>query len=403
MKLLFLLLISQLRIGPYMNWDDSTTTTIRINWRTYQAESSIVAYGIGSLSDTIVDTTQTTIHSIKLTGLTPNSVYSYKIIGNSFTTPVYHFHTAPTGADSINFVIYGDTRSNGSPHRTVVHAIAQENPQFVINTGDLVPDGRSMSDWYAFFDIEAEMLRNAPIMPCIGNHDTPPTNYLDLFYLPGNEEYYSFKYGNLYFIALNTESNLYAQRPFLTQELINATQDSSNWVIVYFHRPPYSAGGHGSSYSVRNAWCSILSQYHVPVVFNGHNHFYQRTIPINGVTYIVTGGGGAPLYSPGSASWVAYSEACYHYMRITATANRLSIKAVRATDGVVIDSVTFTKPVGVSERIDYGMLNGSIRGNFKVLDITGRVVGNGLKRIEKPGIYFLYQKGKRLKKICVVK
>lgn len=401
--LIFLLLVAQMRIGPYLSWDDSTTTTIRINWRTYSADSSVLAYGVDSLTDTLKDNSMTTIHSFRLTGLTPGTSYNYQILGSGYSTPVYTFRTAPEGADSIVFVVYGDTRSDSAAHQMVVNAIMESNPQFVINTGDLVYNGGNLGEWYTFFNIEKELLHEAPLMPCLGNHDYPPDNYFSLFYLPENEEYYSFEYGNVFFVALNTEAWDYsAQRTYLDEKLSEAEQDPSKWLIVYFHRPPYSMGGHGSDLDVRSAFCDVLEQHHVPVVFNGHNHFYQRTEPINGVTYIVSGGGGAPLYQPGSASWIAYGEGCYHYVRIVATATELSMKAIRATDGAVIDSLVIY-PTGVEEKIDWDVSKKELCRGLGIFDIAGRFVGPDLSALRKTGVYFLRERGKRPRKIFLIR
>lgn len=403
LALISLLLVAQIRIGPYLSWDDSTTTTIRINWRTYSADSSVLAYGIGSLADTLRDTSMTTIHSFRLTGLTPGTSYNYQILGSGYSTPVYTFRTAPEETDSIVFVVYGDTRSDSSAHQMVVNAILESGPQFVINTGDLVYNGGNLGEWYNFFNIEKELLHEAPLMPCLGNHDYPPDNYFSFFYLPENEEYYSFEYGNVFFVALNTEASDYSvQREYLEEKLSEAEQDPSKWLIVYFHRPPYSMGGHGSDLDVRWAFCDVLEQHHVPVVFNGHNHFYQRTTPINGVTYIVSGGGGAPLYQPGSASWIAYGEGCYHYVRIVATATELSIKAIRATDGAVIDSLVIY-PTGVEEKIDWDVSKKELYRGLGIFDIAGRFVGPDLTSLRKTGVYFLRERGRRPQKVFLIK
>ncbi len=403
MKVLLLLMLSQLRIGPYLSWDDSTTTTIRITWHTYAPDTGILVYGTDAFTDTLRDTFATTVHAFKLTGLTPGTRYQYRVEGTGFASPTYTFRTSSTNADSVVFVVFGDTRSNDNAHAMVVNAIIQKNPEFVIHTGDLVSSGSQVGEWYNFFNIEGDLIGNAPLMPCIGNHDEPTYNYLSFLYLPENEEYYTFEYGNVFFVALNTEAWDYtAQRTYLENRLSEASQDPNKWLIVYFHRPPYSWGGHGSDYAVRQAFCDVMENHHVSVVFNGHNHFYQRTVPINGVTYIVTGGGGAPLYTPGQSSLVAYAEACYHFVLIKATAEKLTIQAIRATDGVVIDSLTLfrtavqepTVPAVIGPR-DSGALG-------EVFDITGRFVGRNPREIRRPGVY-LIRKPVGYRKVLILK
>jgi len=352
------------------------------------------------------DTTLKQIHSFKLTGLAPNQKYIYKIEGTGYSSPVYNFCTSPQSADSITFVIFGDTRSDSIAHQMVVDSITGRNPKFVIHTGDLVADGGNISEWQTFFNIEKNLLPVTPFMPCIGNHESPFDLYFEFFYLPENEEYYSFEYGNMFFIVLNTEDVLsyYTQRLYLEQKLNQAAQDSTKWIIVYFHQPPYSAGGHGSNLLVREAWCDILETYQVPVVFNGHNHFYQRTTSINGVTYIITGGGVAPLYEPDSTEWIAYSEKCYHFCLLTVTDVKLCVKAIRTIDGMAIDSVCFEKPwIYVKEsRIKYAKKIKSLK-TPGIYDISGRVISKNISFLPNTGIYFVSDKDKNIRKILILK
>lgn len=406
MGIFILLFLFQIKIGPYLNWDDSTSTSIRINWRTENPDSSILLYGINSLTDTLKDTILTQIHTFKLTGLTPNQKYIYKIEGTGYSSPLHSFHTSPQSADTITFVVFGDTRSDSTAHQMVVDSITGRSPGFVIHTGDLVANGGNLNEWQTFFNIEKNLLPVAPFMPCIGNHESPFDLYFEFFYLPENEEYYSFEYGNIFFIVLNTEdiSSYYIQRVYLDQKLNQVAQDSTKWIIVYFHQPPYSAGGHGSNLLVRQAWCDVLENYQVPLVFNGHNHFYQRTTPINGVRYIITGGGGAPLYDPDSTGWIAYSEKCYHFCFLTATDLKLCVKAIRATDGVVIDSICFEKPwIYVKEvRIKYAKKIESLESTG-IYDINGRVISRNISFLPNAGIYFVSDRGKNIRKIFVLR
>src|SRR5204862_6055892 len=166
----------------------------------------------------------------------------------------------------------------------------------------------------------------------IGNHDDRVTNaqaYRDVFVLPGNgatasfpdhsERFYSFDYGPVHFVALDTETAFLdparrqAQVDWLTADLAATAQ---GWTIVFFHRPPFGSGAeHRSDLTIRAAFAPIFEKYGVQPVLNGHNHGYERTVPIKTrpdpaaqpVVYIVTGGGGRPLHSVGTSSWTAMS------------------------------------------------------------------------------------------------
>lgn len=78
------------------------------------------------------------------------------------------------------------------------------------------------------------------------------------------------------------------------------------------------------------------------IVFSGHDHDYERTAPIGGVTYVVTGGGGKELYRAGDSDWTAFSQSTHHAVLMNVDGDRLSLRAVKP-DGTVIDHLTLSK------------------------------------------------------------
>jgi hypothetical protein len=179
---------------------------------------------------------------------------------------------------------------------------------------------------------------------------------------PNNaERFYSFDYGPVHFIALDTEAAFLStarrqeQVAWLTEDL-QASQGRP-WRVVFFHRPPYSSGGeHGSDLTVRQTFGPLFEQYNVQLVLNGHEHDYERLVPWRestntarqAVTYIVTGGGGAGLYPAGRSQWTAFSRSAHHYMRATMTAADLTIEAV-GTSGAVFDRFTLNRALQESD------------------------------------------------------
>ena len=68
---------------------------------------------------------------------------------------------------------------------------------------------------------------------------------------------------------------------------------NDDWKIVFFHHPLYSSGDrHGSDIRLREVLEPLLLKHNVSVVFNGHDHFYERVKPQQGITYFVVGSGG---------------------------------------------------------------------------------------------------------------
>jgi hypothetical protein len=85
----------------------------------------------------------------------------------------------------------------------------------------------------------------------------------------------------------------------------------------------------------------VFERYHVDMVFNGHDHDYERSI-VNNVTYIVTGGGGSPLYNNGHSPWTVYSEKTYHYCLLSVNSSTVTFEA-KKPDGSVFDLFILTR------------------------------------------------------------
>jgi hypothetical protein len=132
----------------------------------------------------------------------------------------------------------------------------------------------------------------------------------------------------VHFVALDTErafqdtTRRAAQLAWLRDDL---AATSKPWKVVYFHRAPYSADGeHGSDLTVRQTFGPIFEEFGVQVALTGHEHMYERTVPLRvstdrthqAVTYFVAGGGGARLYPAGLATWTAFSRSYYQYLRV---------------------------------------------------------------------------------------
>jgi hypothetical protein len=208
---------------------------------------------------------------------------------------------APTGA-LFRFAAYGDTRDNHDIHREIVKGVLSFQPALVLQTGDLVANGGNANQWKTFDEITGDMRRRIPYYPARGNHD------VGTFYeqrvtqpvLSGNKLYYSFEKENLHFIAIDTEDKLApgsAQRRWLEDDLAKA-QAAGRFIVPFFHKAIYSIGPHARQEDVlalRKILHPLFQKHGVRLAFEGHDHLYYRTIQ-GGITYVVTGGGGAPLY-----------------------------------------------------------------------------------------------------------
>ncbi len=345
------------RVGPYLSWVNDPQTTMTISWSTEAQGDGLVEFGPDdSYGFNGYDSSFGVLHSVELTGLEPSAEYHYRVLSSTGEIGTDHtFSTAKFSTEPFTFVVYGDTRTNDFLRGRVASRIIEINPDLVFNTGDLVESGEYPDLWRKWFNTNQILLEDRPFFIALGNHEQNATVYFKYWHFPGNEQWYSINYGNAHFICLSTETNLYgAQRTWLETDLI-AASDSAVWIFVFFHRPPYSSGDNGSDISVRQAWCSLFETYGVDIVFNGHDHNYERSL-INDVYYIVTGGGGAPLRAVGSSSWTIYSESTLHCNNITIEDSLLTLDAIKP-DGTNFDSFSIYKgTVNVTEDMNRGLL-----------------------------------------------
>ncbi len=332
--------------GPYLQ--SVTEHSIIICWETDAAGNGAVEYGLtASYGSTVSETVPATRHAITLTDLSPYTMYHYRVLTDSL--PLSSDNTFTTAASltqtTFSFVAFGDTRTNATDHQSVVDRLVATGPDFYVHSGDLVEDGRLMTEWDTFFDVEKALMPVSPLFPSLGNHEREDANYFDLFYLPNNERWYAFDYGNAHFVALQVDnygdySVGSAQYTWLETDLANTDRP---WKFVFFHVPPYSSGWHGSFdadiANIRATLPPLFEQYGVNVVFNGHDHDYERSV-VNGVTYIVTGGGGAPLRPQVSTnSWTQYFTSTLHFVKISINGNSLSGVSIKP-DGSQFDPFT---------------------------------------------------------------
>jgi predicted phosphodiesterase len=325
--------------GPYLQ--SVTADSIIVIWETDLPGPGEVVYGeTEAYGSRVADPAVGTCHAVTLTGLAPHAVYHYRVeSGGAPLSEDATFRTA-AGPDqsAFTFAAFGDTRTQHERHRAVVEQIVARAPDFVLHSGDLVEDGRRAEDWETFFDIERELVARAPLFPALGNHEHDSPRYFDLFYLPGNERWYAFDYGNARFVCLQvdgiadfgTGSEQYA---WLEQTLATNTQP---WLFVTFHVPPYSSVQDRLEDDVRQALTPLFEQYGVDVVFNGHKHNYERN-EVNGVTYVVTAGGGAPLYAmeerePTQAAFVL----AHHFVLLEIDGHDLHATVI-SSEGEVLD------------------------------------------------------------------
>lgn len=287
---------------------------------------------------------------VSLSGLKPGETVYYEIPGAAPEAErTGHFKVPPVGRASFHFVVFGDTRTRNDLHRRVIQAVSATNPDFVVHTGDLVQDGYNTAQWPVFFDIERDLLRKTVFYPVLGNHERNNMHFHEFFEVgPG---YYSFDWGSAHFSMIDSDvANVGegegARERFWTEQTRWLTEDlqknqKADFRFVVMHHPPitvnHSNEGHVSKETP--LLIPLFEKMKVTAVFAGHDHNYQRHVE-NGIQYIITGGGGAPLakaeaFLPGITKKVESTE---HYVTVQVEGNHAHVQAI-ALDGHEIDSI----------------------------------------------------------------
>ncbi len=324
--------------GPYLQ--SPTENSIVIKWRTSTNTNSKVRFGTDglNLSQNIVLNTNTKEHTVKISNLAPSTIYYYSVGNNStsFTTPSarFRFKTNPIPGSEVPTRVWaiGDFGKGNAEQVAVKNSYMQyddsSNTDVWIWLGDNVyNDGTDEEYQTKLFELNgfSDVFSWLPFWPSPGNHDyntvweesaflgIPYSNipledhegpYFDLVHVPTEAEaggfpselelFYSFDYGDVHFLSLNSEVFDFAQtfegidrmKQWIEQDLI---QNTRTFTIAYFHQPPYSKGSHDSDdafelvmKAMRERVIPLLESYDIDLVVCGHSHVFERSKLIHG-------------------------------------------------------------------------------------------------------------------------
>ena len=401
--------------GPYLQI--GTPNSMTIKWRTNSATSTKVWYGNspGNLPFTQTINGTRTDHEVTISGLAPNSTYFYTV-GNSSTQLVqpssnHYFRTSPNpgSTQTIRTWVLGDCGTGDTNQRAVRDAFynfnGSQHIDMILMLGDNAYEDGTDSEFQAalFENMYEDQIIHTVMWPAIGNHETVTADspsesgpYYDIFTLPrngeaggvpsGTEAYYSFDYGNIHCIVLDSDDT--PKDPgdpmlvWLENDLQNTNQD---WIVAYWHHPPYSKGGdsdtNAKEIDMRENIGPILENYGVDLVLAGHSHNWQRSYLIHGhyglsnswnpntmgidlgngrldgdgaymknangegTVYIVTGSAGkrgGTITDPHPIMYESISDYGSMYMEVTG--GQMDIKFIRS-NGVIHDYLTIMKQV----------------------------------------------------------
>jgi hypothetical protein len=301
------------------------------------------------------------LHEIVLLGLAPSTRYAYAVrlgLGADARTTIAEgsFRTAPPlGTGPVEMLVFGDNRTDDEAHARVVAAMVASGPaDLVLGTGDLVTHGSDPEDWAGAFAIEAPLLRSAAFFPTLGNHELALGGlgrdlYERYVRVPrtsgGGESYYAFTWGIARVIVLDSNDDWSvrgAQREWLEGQLADAEDDERLLHrIVVMHHGPFSSGAHGPHEAMLATGVPALLRHRgVDLVLSGHDHDYERGDD-GGLKYVVTGGGGAPLYEENRRlpAQLAFAP-MHHFLRVRLDGPRIVV-AVHRADGSLFERCAF--------------------------------------------------------------
>lgn len=357
---------------------DSTTSRTFMWQSDYAEENPVVEYRQAGDDTTIMqlpassdafsdDGVTTYIHTAAVSDLKPGTAYEYRVGAGDKRSDWQSFHTAQ-GHD-FKALIFPDSQSSDY---SVWAATAQpawqrnQDAQFFINMGDLVDNGQDHYQWNAWFDVVGDMIARIPVVPLLGNHETydkdwkvrMPEAYLHLFALPRidrekyQNQFYSFDYGDVHFVVLNTQSQELADfEPSLDEDEVawfkeDMAKTTKKWKIVLMHKDPLQYGfanrpeprEEGFSPEGR-LWMPLFDQYGVDAVLSAHLHTYRDRGHIrnfqrdeSGPLYLITGVAGNVQY-PGLwkqhslDEYVAPQPETDNYMTLEATDDSLTFRS----------------------------------------------------------------------------
>jgi 3',5'-cyclic AMP phosphodiesterase CpdA len=379
--LIFLLCLSipgysQLIRGPYLQ--AATSNSIVIRWRTDIASTSRIQYGssAGALNQKVEDNNPVTEHEIKLTGLSPKTKYFYSIGSTSVVLQGddrNYFETTPVIGESgkYRFGVLGDCGTNsafqGNVRDQLTSYLGNNYMNALLLLGDNAysqgTDPEYQSNFFNHY--KDNFLKKYPLFPTPGNHDYGNDNpnlqlshkmpYYDIFTMPvngesgglasGNEAYYSYDYGNVHFLSLDSygkedqSTRLYdtlgKQVQWIKADL--AANKNKNWVVAYWHHPPFSLGSRNGEtetdmIKIRENFIRILERNGVDLILCGHSHVYERTRLMQGFyDYSGAFNGGVHNVSQSSGTYDGTDNSCTYIKN--SVSNKGTVYVVAGSSG----------------------------------------------------------------------
>ena len=330
--------------GAYILVESDSMDTVTVNYGT------TIAYGYNAIDEEVNETEASTfVHHIKLTGLQPDSLYHYKAVQGNYGSDDFTLTTPARVGSDFRFAYFADNRTNSNIFDKILTQIQADQPRFLMIGGD-------MSESPKYKNIKTEFFRSGllnmisyiPFYSAEGNHDAGDAkNSVAFTHMPENsgpDGSYSFDYGDLHTLVINTESDCTVgskQYNFAQDDLFKTQRI---WKVVVFHQSAYVYGtGHQPNQDMVKMTSNIFEPNGVDMVLTGHSHFFQHNL-VNGIPHMVIGSSGAPLYTPKAGEYTVKYKKSYCYGVADVSPTQLNLQ-VKDENGDLLDTITLNKAV----------------------------------------------------------
>jgi len=327
-------------------------------------------------------------HELTLAGLDPSARVYYRVTiydssNHSFVViiPEKSFHTSRAAGEPFSFGAAGDNRPatdtvvQPSMWSTILSQMTGESLDLSLNVGDIIYGtssdslAQNVAKYDGLFAATTQLTYSTPLYVAAGNHErlyaaNSRAGFEQEFTMPVNngadsatdgEHYFSLDNGDTHFIALSTELPgqegmiIGDQKAWLEADL--AANDKP-WIVAFMHRPLFS-GAHGGDPWVNTGNVAgqqnkadihaLFVENGVDLVLEGHDHYYLRHVE-DGIQYVITGGGGAPVSgTPALGPGDVFAAGSYEHVRVDETATSLGLRVINSS-GATLESFSIGIP-----------------------------------------------------------
>lgn len=295
--------------GPYLQ--HMTTEAATIMWETSVPTAGTVHYLAQGQWHTAAGAEHRRIQEIRLEGQAPSEPITYYVEstddgGETLASEQATFRMAPTPGTAFRLCLWGDSQERPGVFTRLVALMSHEQPDLLLGLGDFVFSGSVYEQWgERLFGPLQPLIQHTPLIAALGNHDERSSWFFDLLAQPGNEQWFSYRYGNAFFLILDTNEPFAVgteQYQYALDALLSESAQNATWLFVAHHHPPYSEIFEEPLYEqIRTHLIPLYEHAGVDVNFHGHIHDYERGEHVPASTgrrigQVQSSGGGGTLW-----------------------------------------------------------------------------------------------------------